>query len=247
MVVTMQTETNLNSFEKPDTVVRKNRLTDHHADMVRKVARRLRARAGLLHQNTLVEEDDLFSVGMLGLFDAHKRFDPEEGTDFRAFAEFRVKGAMLDELRRRDRMPRRLRAKWRKVKRAEASLEADLGREATESEVARALGIELSKLAKIRRDISSHETVSTSVGIPMSSNLPSPESCFEAKERSEQLARALKSLPEREQLVLDLYFRRDLTLREIAEILGVSEGRVSQIKSASVKKLRHWFEERRAA
>lgn len=239
--------TQANAFEKTDTFIRKSRLTDHHSDMVRTVARRLRAKAGVLNRQTLVEEDDLFTVGMLGLFDAHKRFDPEEGTNFRTFAEFRIKGAMLDELRRRDIMPRRLRAKWRKLRRIEASLEADMGRAPTESEIALGMDIGLSKLAEIRRDIASHETVSASVGIPLASTTPSPEACFQEKERNAQLASALASLPEREQLVLDLYFQRDLTLREIAEVLEVSEGRVSQIKSAAVVKLRSWFESRQAA
>jgi len=236
-----------NDFQKTNTFIRKNRLAHEHSEMVRTVARRLRTRAGVQHQNTLVEEDDLVSVGMLGLFDAHKRFDPEEGSEFLKFAEFRIKGAMLDELRRRDVMPRRLRAKWRKLKRTETSLEADLGRDATECEIAEGLGVSVSKLAALRQDIECHLPVSASVGIPMVSRRPGPEACLEVKERYAQLAEAIESLPERDQLVLDLYFMRELTLREIAEIIEVTEGRVSQIKSAAIGKLRHWFDEQKAA
>lgn len=238
----MLAPTSTNAFARTDTVLRKERLTDEHSDMVRRVARRLRARAGVHHRSTVLEEDDLFSVGMMGLYDAHKRFDPEEGTEFRSFAEFRVKGAMLDELRRRDIMPRRLRAKWRKLKRAEAGLESELGRTPEEAEVASALGLEIAELARLRREIESHVEVTASTGLPLTSHEPSPEATLQTKEKHMQLADAIRSLSKREQLVLDLYYKQDLTLREIAEMLELTEGRISQLKSGAVKKLRAWFD-----
>jgi len=221
---------------RPTTAVRRQILVDEHADLVRVVARQVGRSSNLTRCS--MDEDDLFSVGIIGLFDAEERFDPHAGTPFPTFAEFRIKGAMLDELRRRDVMPRRLRTKASKLRKTEQKLARELGEPAEQRAIAEDLGWTLGKLAAVRRQMEAFKFVPAESGIAISSDAPRPDKVAEKKERAERLAAALEQLPERDQLVLDLYFTRDHTLSEIGEILGVTEGRVSQIKSAATRKLR---------
>jgi RNA polymerase sigma factor for flagellar operon FliA len=208
-------------------------LVDDHSDLVRMVARQVARRHDL--GRCSLDEDDLFSVGILGLFDAEKRFDDTSGCPFRTFAEFRIKGAMLDEIRRRDTMPRRLRAANIKITRAADVIQRRTGREATPDELAEATGMTPERVRTIQQRADAHRPAAPEM---LTSRDISPFEAVEAKERYEQLATAIAGLKDREQLVLDLYFQRDMTLREIAEILGVTEGRVCQIKGASITRLR---------
>ena len=214
------------------------RLVKEFETIVRAHARKVSRRVALSRTQTVLDEDDLYSVGMLGLFDASERFDPDNGNDFRSFAEYRIRGAMFDEVRRRDIMPRRLRAKSKRYFEACRLLARELGRQPTSAELCDVLDMESDELERLRLNIERYNSAPTEVFAGLQSGFPSPEECFEAKERVHALEMALRELPEREQLVLDLYFRRDLNLKEIASILEVTEGRISQLKSAAIKKMR---------
>ncbi len=182
-----------------------------------------------------LDEDDLFSVGILGLFDAERRFDDSSGCPFRSFAEFRIKGAMLDEIRRRDTMPRRLRAANLKLTRATESFQRRNGRAPSPNELAELTGMTLDRVLKVLRRADAHRPAGPE---PVVSDDVSPFDAVEIKQRYDRLAEAISNLSEREQTVLDLYFQRDLTLREIAAIIGVTEGRICQIKGEAIGRLR---------
>jgi RNA polymerase sigma factor for flagellar operon FliA len=224
------------SFERVPTVVRRRRLVDDHGDLVRIVARQVAARHDL--GRCSLDEDDLFSVGILGLFDSENRFDPTSGCPFRTFAEFRIKGAMLDEIRRRDTMPRRLRAANIKLSRAAEAIQRRTGRRATAEELAEATAMTVDRVHTVQLRANAHRPASPE---QMASRAASPFDVVATKQRYEHLIAAIECLPEREQLVLDLYFHREMTLREIAEILDVSEGRVCQIKGEAIQCLRTEF------
>lgn len=179
------------------------------------------------------------SVGIIGLLDAHDRYEEREGIAFESFAEFRIKGAILDEIRRHDFFPRRLRAKANKLRRTEAQIEARENRAATEAEVAEAMEITTEELRALRSEVAPYSFVDTDDEcITLRSPFPSPDRLLLEKELRVRLVKALATLGDRHKLVLDLYYNKELKLKEIAEVLDVSEGRVSQLKSEAVSKVR---------
>lgn len=215
----------------------RHRLVEEHGSMVRRVASRIMRR--LPGHARVFEEEDLVSVGILGLFDAWERYDPARGRPFDVFAEFRVKGMILDEIRRHDFFPRRLREKANRVETAEGQLWAQQGRKPTVQELAQALGMEVKELQQLRSKIAPYRLVapeddSVTLRTPRLDALEQLEERFQR----EELARALERLPPREQLVLDLMFNRELTGAEIARVMELSEGRVSQLKSKALATLR---------
>ena len=208
-----------------------------YSSLVRRVASNLMHR--LPKGQTSVELDDLFNIGMLGLFDAAERYSAENGQRFESFAEIRVRGAMLDELRKRDFFPRRLRAKANKLRRAERRLRSELDREPTPEELAADLALTLDQLHDLRRDVAPYSFVDKddpTVHLP--SMAPSPFEAVFASERRELLVAALGQLSEREQIILELHFVKGHNQRSIAESFGLTEGRISQLKSGALKKLR---------
>ncbi|AKU93006.1 sigma-70 family RNA polymerase sigma factor [Vulgatibacter incomptus] len=194
-------------------------------------ARRLAARTG---DATLF--DDLWSAGAVGLLDAARRFDAGRDIRFESYAEHRIRGAMIDELRRHDHLPRRLRDDLDRVHAARTRLEATLGREPTLDELAAALGIEADALAEME--------ALTLPPLPLMEDAPlraeevPADERIVAAERSERLAAAIARLPERLQLVMSLLYAESLTNKEVAGILEVSEARVSQLHSDAIKRLR---------
>ena len=186
-----------------------------------------------------VELDDLVNIGMIGLFDAATKYDSEAGQSFESFAEFRIRGAMLDELRRRDFFPRRLRAKANKLGRAEAALRTELDREPTAEEVAEAMEMSVESLQRLRNETQPYSFVDQSDPvIQLRSHSPNPFQAVAHLERHHMLVDALSQLSSREQFVLDMYFNQDISQRDIAAMLELTEGRISQIKSGALKKLR---------
>ena len=200
-----------------------------------------------------VDEEDLVSYGLLGLIGAIERFDPDRDVKFETYAIARIKGAIIDELRSIDWVPRSVRSRAREIERAIAELEAELTRAPTDEEIAEKLGItedELEdSLSEISRSsIAALDELWTPSGAAATRSPSSTRSrTRRARTRSrrstqtelkEALAEAIARLPEREKLVVTLYYYEELTLREIGEVLGVTESRVSQLHTKAILRLR---------
>jgi RNA polymerase sigma factor for flagellar operon FliA len=199
-----------------------------------------------------VDGSDLVSYGIIGLIDAIDRFSPDRQVKFETYAIPRIRGAIIDELRAIDWVPRSVRAKARAVEQAYASLEATLLRTPTDAEVATELGMSEQDLQDILRQISfvgvaaldevfmvgGDRTDRTTLGDTIPDATAGPVALFEDKESKEILAQAIMQLGERERTVLSLYYYEGLTLAEIGEILGVTESRVCQIHTKAVLQLR---------
>jgi RNA polymerase sigma factor FliA len=216
-----------------------------HLGLVYHVAQQLsRARAND------IELDDLVSAGTLGLIDAFEHFDASRGLAFSTFAAPRIRGAMLDELRRIDRVPRSVRRKTRQIDGAAAALASSLGREPEHSELAERLGIDLETLWRwqterestqvmsIDRTPSSGENARGSGEWLAGATGEEVDDAITLTQETEHLRDALLELPEQERTVLSLYYFEDLKLNDIARILQVSESRVSQIRSKAIQRLR---------
>jgi RNA polymerase sigma factor for flagellar operon FliA len=215
-----------------------------HLPMVRFLALRIRER---LPQQ--VEMEDLISAGIVGLMDAMQKFDPNKKVQFRTYAQFRVRGAILDSLRALDWGPRDLRRKARAVEEAIRSLSTTLGKAPTESEVAKELGLDLHAYQQLLSELSGlelgslNETPTDDAGVEVLALLPAgpeddPFLQCQSSEMRRLLAEAIAALPERERMVLTLYYYEELTMREVGATLGVVESRVSQLHSSAMARLR---------
>ncbi len=205
-------------------------LLKRHAVMLDRMARRLSARTG-----HAVASEDLWAAGAMGLIEASRRFDPSRDVKFETFAEHRVRGAMVDEMRRMDHLPRRLRDDADKVERAHGKLAQQLHREPTVEEVAGAVGGQLEDVMEVMQLL--QPAVPVAEEIATSEALPADEQ-YDQHERQRVLAGAIAELPERLRILLALYYDEALTYREIAKILQVSEPRVCQLHSEAMKRLR---------
>ena len=219
-------------------------LITHFAPLVTQVAMRMIGRLP-----DTVELGDLVSYGMFGLIDAVERFEVERGFKFETYASTRIRGAIIDELRAADWVPRSVRSKARIVEQATRELEQELMRQVTDEDVATRLGWATIEVRTVRAQVSlSHVAALDSMGgsdpetsqleTVMSLSVPGAANSIEATERRELLACAVQQVRDREQEVLRLYYYENLTLAQIGQILGVTESRVSQIHSGAVKKLR---------
>jgi len=220
------------------------RLLLDHLPIVRFLARRIHER---LPQH--VDIEDLVSAGIVGLMDAFTKFDPEKKVQFRSYAQFRIRGAILDSLRTLDWSPRDLRRKGRAAEEAVRALTARLGRSPGESEIAAELGVSLEEYQLLLGDLKGLEIGTLHVehnedsGEEELAYVPGrpeedPLFCCLRGELQEKLTGAIECLPERERLVMTLYYFEELTMREIGLALGVVESRVSQIHSSAVVHLR---------
>jgi RNA polymerase sigma factor for flagellar operon FliA len=199
-----------------------------------------------------VDEGDLVSYGLLGLIGAIERFDPDREIKFETYAIARIKGAIIDELRSLDWVPRSVRTRAREIERAIAELERTLHRAPTDEEIAAKVGITNEELEESLSEISRSsmaaldELWTPSAGgdqIALIDTIedtsgPDPEHSLEQTELKEALGEAIARLPEREKLVVTLYYYEELTLREIGEVLGVTESRVSQLHTKAVLRLK---------
>jgi RNA polymerase sigma factor FliA len=215
-----------------------------HLPMVRFLALRIRER---LPQQ--VEMEDLISAGIVGLMDALQKFDSTKKVQFRTYAQFRVRGAMLDSLRALDWGPRDLRRKGRAVEEAIRSLSTRLGKAPTENEVAKEMGLDLNAYQQLLGELSGLElgslnvTPADDVGVEALALIPAgpeddPFLQCQSNEMRRLLAEAIAELPERERMVLTLYYYEELTMREVGATMGVVESRVSQLHSAAMARLR---------
>ena len=200
-----------------------------------------------------VEESDLISYGLLGLISAIERFDPSREIKFETFAMTRIKGSIIDELRSLDWVPRSVRAKAREIERANSKLEHRLHRAPTDQEVADELGLTMEEFQDALTRISNSSvialdelwTLSDSSGDQVSlldtiqdPDAVDPAQAMDVTETKDRLAESIARLPEREKLVIALYYYENLTLREIGEVLGVTESRVSQLHTKAVLRLK---------
>lgn len=222
-------------------------LLEQHLPLVRRQALSLQ-----LKLPACVELDDLIQAGTIGLLDALKRFDANQGASFATFASQRIRGAMLDELRSRDWVPRRVRRNARALDETLRLLEQRLGRAPEEREIAAALGIDLAEYRQLLLDANGSQMVALDEmgedeidAVSATSQALSPFAELAEGRDRERLIKAIEALPEREKLLLALYYQEDLNLKEIGAVLGVSESRVCQLHSQAVArlrtKLRDWF------
>ncbi len=219
----------------------KSALLEQHTVLVKRIAYHLLAR---LPASVLV--DDLIQSGMIGLFEAANNFDNTKGASFETFAGIRIRGAMLDEMRRGDWTPRSVHKNSRMVSEAIKQLEAQLGRDVTDIEVAEKLSLTLSEYHQILSEVSTGKVLGINdLGVSEDA-LKFDETCqgddpYQSIEKNafkKGLAECISTLPEREALVLSLYYDEELNLREIGQVLDVSESRVSQIHSQAMHRLK---------
>ncbi len=225
--------------------VQRDGLVETHLDFVNFVVHRMRPQIP-----EFISLDDMKSAAMYGLMDAAGRFDPGKGVRFKTFAEPRIRGAVLDEIRKLDWFSRSLREKQSRVLREMLRLEQVLGRAATEEEIAASLELKLEEYQKVLKEIghlgivSLHEYLnSASCGESFLDQLEdaegkSPEEALSQKDLIRQLAGELDRLSEKERLVLTLFYYEEFTQKEISGILGLSEGRISQLHSQALLKLK---------
>jgi RNA polymerase sigma factor FliA len=226
-----------------DVAVR-NRLVERHLALVHHFVGRMRPRTG-----DAVERDDLVSAGVVGLMNAVSSYDPGRGYRFSTFAAQRIRGAMLDEMRRRDVAPRSIRRKQRKLEAARAKLSVELDRSPRHPEMAEVLQVDPQTLWRWKWDVDRSRRVSLSdverrdresgdvVAVP-EWNSDGVEERLTREQEVSRLQSELATLSEREQLILRLYDLESYTLREIAERLGVTESRISQLRTRALKRLR---------
>ena len=235
-------------YKDGGTAVARERLILHYSPLVKFVAGRV---AAGLPQN--IEQSDLVSYGIFGLIDAIDKFDPGRGFKFETYAISRIKGAIIDELRSIDWVPRSVRAKARAIERAYSKLENELKRSPEDAEVAAELDMSEGELTQTLSQISFTGLValddllaagsgdrsgSATLGDTIADRNHDPVEAFESDEMKHLLADAINRMPDRERLVLTLYYYEGLTLAEIGDVLGVTESRVCQIHTKAIFQLR---------
>lgn len=213
-----------------------------HATLVKRIAYHL---LGRLPDS--VQLDDLIQAGMIGLLEAARKYDGSKGASFETYAGIRIRGSMLDEIRRGDWAPRSVHRNTRRVSEAIKQIENEKGRDAEDAEVAEMLGVSQEEYHGLLQDSASCRLFSFEEILEKSEagfdvldkdTGPSPEDHIERDKFQAHLAEAIRALPEREQLVLSLYYNEELNLKEIGAVLDVSESRVSQIHSQAALRLR---------
>ena len=211
-----------------------------HASLVKRIAYHL-----LNRLPPTVQVDDLIQAGMVGLLEAAGNFNSSMGASFETFAGIRIRGAMIDEIRRSDWTPRSVHRKFREVTDAIRQIENDTGEDASDSDVANLLGITLSEYHKILIDSSSSRVYSfealeenaPEMSLP-SSNESTPEQTFSGEEYQHQLTSVIKGLPKKEQLVMSLYYDDELNFREIGGVLDVTESRICQLHGQALLRIK---------
>lgn len=213
-----------------------------YAPLVKQIVERMALR---LPPN--ISKEELISGGIMGLFDALDKYDVNKGTQFKTYASLRIKGAILDELRKMDWVSRSVRRDIHKIEEARRTLELNLGREPDDYEIAEEMGVDIDAYHRMTKRAQGAGLFSLDRMMPggfvshlkkNTSEGPSPFDEFQVKELKKIIAEALSKLSEKEQLVMSLYYYDELTLKEIANILDLTESRISQIHSKAIIKLR---------
>ena len=217
-----------------------------HAPLVKKIALHIQARLP-----DSVQFDDLMQAGMIGLLQASKSFDASKGASFETFAGIRIRGAIIDEVRTSDWTPRSVSHNIREMASAIRNVEMRTGRKARETEVAEEMSLSLEEYQKIAREASTARVLSCEEMLDDEGHayldIPSPEDDpsihLQKMDRQRLVAEKIRELPEREKLMMSLYYEQELNLKEIGAILGVSESRVSQIHGQALARIRAQLEE----
>ncbi len=217
-----------------------------YAPLVKFIAQRIASR---LPSN--IELDDLMSCGVIGLMDAIEKFDATRQNKFKTYAEFRIRGAILDELRAQDWVPRSVRDKAKTLDRAAAKIESKIGRKATEDEMCKELDVSIEEYHSLLNQTQSVSLLNINDSslfkkcdkksmkkLVESRNGANPFTTINDKDLKLKLMKYIKDLPEKQRLVLSLYYYEDLNLKEIGKILGVTESRVSQLHTQAMIRLR---------
>lgn len=213
-------------------------IIEHYVHLVKIVAGRLS-----IYLNQYIDTEDLISYGVIGLIDAIDKFDIEKNVKFETYASLRIRGAILDEIRKLDWIPRTLRKKQKDLDKAYIHLESQLGRPPTDAEVVKYLNISQDEYYALMNDINIAALVSideypNQIETIKDINAEQPYNCVEINEQKELLKEAINRLPEREKQVILLYYYEELTLKEISSVLEVSESRISQLHTKGVSRLR---------
>lgn len=234
--------------EEPSKVTpeQKDKLILEYAPLIKFIAQKIAVR---LPSN--IELDDLISSGVIGLMDAIEKYDPTRDNKFKTYAEFRIRGAILDELRAQDWVPRSVRDKAKLLDRTMIELEAELGRSAADEEVAARLNMTMDEFYDLVNQVRPVSVLSIDEAATFSSvdkksilnllegcKLNNPFTQLNMKSVKEVVTKAIEELPERQRLVLSLYYYEDLNLKEIGKVLRVTESRVSQLHAQAISRLR---------
>lgn len=203
------------------------------------------------HLPPYLDEEELMSAAVMGLISSAERFEPARGVKFKTFAEQRIKGMIMDELRSKDWLSRSVRDKYKRLEREFAELRKKLGRDPTGEEVAREMGINLEQYHRLLEEVHTFSFVSLNesweddeggsmslLDIVPDKNAVNPQAQMQSRELLEALAESIESLPEKERLVVTLYNYEELNLKEIGAVMGLTESRVSQLHSQAVVRLR---------
>ena len=223
----------------------KNQILLEHAPLVKRLAYQLKARLP-----PSVEVDDLIQAGMIGLLDAINRYEDTHGAQFETYAVQRIRGSMLDELRGMDWLPRNVRQDMRKIETAMSNLQQELGRPPSEAEIARAMKLTLAEYQEKLSDGGGHQLVyyedyqdegderDNFLERYMVDENGDPLSSLLEDDFRRALIEAIEDLPEREKILMGLYYEQEMNLKEIGAVMGVSESRVCQLHSQAVARLR---------
>ncbi|MCR4587012.1 MAG: FliA/WhiG family RNA polymerase sigma factor [Lachnospiraceae bacterium] len=222
----------------------REKLIVEYAPLVKLVAGRLSMYLGYT-----VEYDDLVGYGVFGLIDAIDKFDPTKAVKFETYASLRIRGSIIDQIRKMDWIPRTIRQKQKKIDEAIKAIESGTGHTASDTEIANALGISEDELLdwqgqmKVTNLVSLNEYMEAGSDVPQkdegrSESFANPEQALEREELKQKLMEALEVLTEKERKVIVLYYYEELTLKEISEVLEVSESRVSQLHTRALEKMK---------
>jgi len=243
---TLLRELKESNSEVPPTL--KEQIVLEHTPLIRYIVNRIAVRLP-----SHIDLDDLHNTGVIGLMDAIEKYDPDKNCKFKTYAEFRIKGAILDQLRSLDWVPRSVRQKSRRLERAYGEVEQRLGRSASEEEVADSLGLQIDKfhellnqvrgislvnLEEIRGSSPDGDRNGSFADIVEDVHSENPFASLKLQEMKEIIGDTITTLPEKERLVVSLYYYEDLNMKEIGSILGITESRVCQIHTKAVLRLR---------
>lgn len=217
-----------------------DQLVKQYSSLVKRIAYHLMGRLP-----PTIQADDLIQAGMIGLLEAARNYDEGQGASFETYSGIRIRGAMLDEIRKNDWVPRSVHKKSRLLAQVIRDIEGATGRDARDNEIAETLGVSLDEYHKILKDASGQRVFSidevnadgTSIADSYADDRDGPYEGLQSEGFRANLLEAIASLPERERMVMSLYYDEELNLREIGAIIGVSESRVSQIHSQAVIRL----------
>lgn len=221
----------------------KNILIEHYIELVKIVSGRM-----YNYYGSKIEYDDLLGYGILGLIDSIDKYDISKNIKFETYAQIRIRGAIIDNIRKQDWIPRSLRKKSKVVQNAILVLENKLGRSPSNSEIAKELSISLDELDILLSDIStfnvsSLEEILINKGDYLSdnNNINNPELIYQGKEIRELLTDSIETLSKKEKMVISLYYYEELTYKEIGQVLELSESRISQIHSKAILKIKNFL------